>query len=123
MEGKAHPYIPSITGDYASKDLILARAREFFLTVIQTVKPKPLFALRDDVLPKYEAAFDFEKSQGCSELELRKLSCQALADMVLRDELEGLESLSEFQVACADFRRLYDASAALIAWSKTVSFR
>lgn len=117
MGQKRRIYVPEITGAYATEDQILSRAREYFLIMVQMHTPKPLIALRDDVLPRYRAAFRIQE-QRKSQSKIQELSCQALVDVMLASEVAGVRSLKEFQRARKASPSLYAASSALIDWSK-----
>jgi hypothetical protein len=111
-------YVPEITGEYAEEDQILSRAREYFLLMVQMHTPKPLYALRDAVFPKYRSAFGAQERRGKPRTEIQALSCQALVHVVIADEIAGVRSLKEFRQARKASPALYTASAALIDWSK-----
>ena len=116
--GKGRLYIPAINGEFAREDQILSRAQEFFLVVVQSATPEPLYALRDNILAKYREAFQLEKDRGRSDEEVRRLSIRAFVDVVLGREIDGLESVREFQEVRKAAELLYDASAELINWSR-----
>ena len=111
-------YGPGITGEYATEDQVLSWAREYFLLMVQAHTPKPLFALRDDVFPKYRSWFRAQERRGKPRTEIQALSCQALVHAVIADEIVGVRSLKEFRQARKASPALYTASAALIDWSK-----
>jgi hypothetical protein len=118
--GKAvRHYIPGLQGEYFSDDEIRLRAREHFLWAIAMVTPRPLHSLRDEILPKYRAAFEFEQRRGKTFLQVKQLSVQALVDVVLQEEIVQLKSLPAYRKVRDSFRSLYEATDELIDWSKS----
>jgi hypothetical protein len=120
---KRRVYIPEITGAYATEEQILSRAREYFLIMVQTHTPKPLVALRNEVFPKYRSAFKAQELQGKSKAEITALAARAFIDAVLGDETESLTVSTEFKHAQEATHGLYEASKALIDWSRTFNLR
>jgi len=120
---KGRSPIPFIFADYARADEIQVRAQEFFLCVVHDATPAPLYSLRDKVLPKYREAFEFEAGRGRTEVDTKKYACEALVDVTLGDEMEGLNALPEFQAIRASAPLLYEATDELVSWSKQFNLR
>jgi hypothetical protein len=116
-------YIPAVMGEYASEEDMRSWAQELFLNAIWLVAPAPLYSLRDEILPRYRAAFDFEKSRGSSNDEVKQLAIQAFIDVVIQDELEGLNSRPEYQAVRDSYPASYEAAEQLLAWSKRYNLR
>jgi hypothetical protein len=117
MKNHGRTYIPALSGAYASEDDLRTWAREFFLNVIWSAVPAPLYSLRDEILPKYRAAFRFKKGRR-SRTEVKDLSVIALMDVVLADQKEDLKSLPEYRSVREASLPSYEAAEHLLAWSK-----
>jgi len=109
--------IPFIGGDYATEAEILASAQEYFLCVVQGHTPAPLVSLRYQILPKYRAAFEVEKSYGRSETDIKKLAVHAVANVVLSGEFGSLQMSRAFP-DLKESPPLSECAADLINWSK-----
>ena len=73
-------YVPGLGGEYFSQDEIRSCAREHFLWAVTAVTPAPLCSLRDEILPKFQAAFEIEKRRLNSFVGVKEVSLQALVD-------------------------------------------
>lgn len=108
--------IPLLGGHYHPLWKIQSRAQVFFLDIVGRITPKPLYVLRDEVLPKYRDAFKFEREHHQPYDQVDRLSRFAVVDLVRGAELGVLPE--EVQEANKAHSSLYDAGAALIDWCK-----
>jgi hypothetical protein len=115
--------IPFTQGAYVREEQLRARAQEFFLWVVHGMTSTPLYRLRDQIFPKYCAAFELEAGQDRTGSEIRNHAYQILVDVTLAAELEGLSALPEFQAEQAGFRLLYDATEELTSWANRFNLR
>jgi hypothetical protein len=120
---KVRKPIPFIFGAFAHKDEILARAQEFFLWVVHSTTPAPLYALRDGILPGYVAAFQFERHNGRSDTNVKERAWWALADALIAEEHNEIRQQPEFQAEWSVSRQLYEATEDLLRWSTQFNLR
>lgn len=109
--------IPLLDGEFSTSARIRSHAQIFFLDIVTKVAPSPLYSLRDEILPKYHAAFDFEKSRDQSDIEIGKLATGALVDLFYSQELAVTEPPREVVDRKNEHPLIYDAGAALLEWS------
>jgi len=119
----ARIHIPLLEGEYNPPWKIRSLAQILFLDVVTTVTPGPLYALREEILPKYREAFQLEKRRGRSDVEVSSLSSAAVVDRLYQRALKSLKLPPEVQSAMKAHRLLYDAGEALIAWSEAFNLR
>ena len=110
--------IPLLEGEYNPRWKIQSLAQILFLDIVARVTPGPLYALRDDVLPKYRAAFKFERDRRRADVDISNLSIHAVVDLLYSRPLTGLKLPRRVRDAMKTHRLLYDAGAALILWSE-----
>jgi hypothetical protein len=91
--------IPLLAGDYNPSWVIRERARSLFLDIVAKVTPAPLYALRDEILPRYRAAFKFENTKRRPDVEISKLASAAVADLLYSRALTSLKLPKEVQEA------------------------
>jgi hypothetical protein len=114
--GRTH--VPGLMGEYATKDDIRSWAREHFLMVILHVAPAPIYSLRDEVFPRYRAAFKAEKTRLRSVDQVKQHSVRALINVVLADRLDGFKSSPDYKMARESSSLFHEAADKLVAWSK-----
>jgi hypothetical protein len=118
VKSKGRHYIPGLNGAFFSESEIRARARENFLWAITIMTPAPLYSLRDDVLPAFQAAFELEAGRGKSSNEIKELSAIALLDVTFPHENADLRALPEYQAFRDSSLLIYRAIEELMAWTR-----
>lgn len=122
-EKKSRRRLPFTGGAFASAVEIRAGAQEFFLWVVQHHTPEPLKSLRDQVFPKYLAAFEFESGHGRNVDDIKKHACLALVNVMIAEEEESLREVRQFQAELTACRLLYEATDELVLWTKRFNLR
>ena len=57
--------------------------------------PAPLYSLRNEILPKYRTAFEFERNGEGSDIEISKLATEAVMNLLYKRCFAGQELPSE----------------------------
>ena len=118
MKSKGRQYIPAITGEFLPENEIRSRVREHFWVAVMIVAPEPLYSLRDQVLPKFQAAFELEVRRGKSRDDIKELSVFALLDVAFPEESADIRSLSTYQAIRDASSLIYGAIQELVTWSE-----
>ena len=79
VNDNARIHVPLVEGEYDRRDAIETRAQIPFMDIVSKYTPAPLYSLRDEVLPRYLAAFSLQARRGRSDLEISGLSTAAVA--------------------------------------------
>jgi hypothetical protein len=115
--------IPLLDGAFNSPSDIRSRAQEFFLSIVMTETPAPLFSLRDDVLPKYLDAFKFERERGVNASDISRLAVHAVVNLLWINRLRNTAVPNEVQTARRDHLLIYRAGTAMILWCERFSLK
>jgi hypothetical protein len=115
--------IPLLDGAFNSPRDIRSRAQVFFLSIVMTETPAPLFSLRDDVLPEYLNAFKFERERGVKASDISRLAIHAVVDLLWIKRLKNSAVPNEVQTARTDHQLIYRAGTAMILWCEQFSLK
>lgn len=85
---------------------------------IMMVAPDPLYSLRDQVFPKFQAAFELEQRHGKSREDIKELSVFVLLDVMFPKESTEIRSLPAYQAMRDSSLPMYGAIEELVTWSK-----
>ena len=113
---------PGLHGAYLPAETILAWEQYFFLQIIWNVAQEPLHSLRDELLPKYSAAFKCEQDKGTTRVEIYRLCVETLLEILRLDELTRTERFTKTQ-ATQPGRALSKAAREMVAWSERFNLR
>jgi hypothetical protein len=110
--------IPAITGEFLSEDDIRSRAQEFFLMIVNIAAPKPLYSLRDQVLPIYKTAFELVTTSGAPVPDVKNLALKTLVDVVVTNDIADIKQSPTYKSIRRSHQRWYEAAESLVVWSK-----
>jgi hypothetical protein len=112
---------PGLHGAYQRPEDIRSWTQDFFLTMVWNVAQAPLHSLRDDVWPKYRAAFKSDQGRGVSAQEIQERAIAVLRQTLRLDQPHPSKSapMPKALPSARDLRAATD----LIQWGKRFNLR
>jgi hypothetical protein len=115
--------LPLLSGEFNRPEAIRSRAQILFLSIVADKTPKPLYALRDEVLPRYREAFKVEREFATPNAEASAVSCHALVGLVYGSAMKDADLPKVVRDSRKEHPLIYAAGEELIRWSERFNLK